>query len=118
MKDYFIGNGTFIPSFDAYKDRFGVNAERCYLADCKTYMQRKNGNYFTLRHKSLAYSMSPTELKRAYKKSERELVLMAKQGNEAKFKSAMVSHSNYEYAMLFQLTPEFKKNMEKEKEHV
>lgn len=64
--------------------------------------------FFTEEQKSLALSMKKGELKKRYKKSERDLKETAKTGNKRNLARVMKRHGNYEYAMLFQKTPEFK----------
>lgn len=65
--------------------------------------------FFTNKQKSLAFNLKKGELKKRYKKSERDLKITAKSGNEEELAKVMKRHGNYEYAMLFQNTPEFKK---------
>lgn len=64
--------------------------------------------FFTEEQKSLAFTMGKGELKKRYKKSEQELKEVAKTGNERNLARVMRKHGKYEYAMLFQKTPEFK----------
>ena len=65
--------------------------------------------FFTDLHKKLAYDNSPLSLMRKYKKSERVLKSVAKSGNEFELSRVMKLHGYYEYALLFQKTPEFLK---------
>lgn len=67
-----------------------------------------NEIFFNRKHKSLAFSYSAGQLKSKYKKSERELLKTAKSGDEKSLAEVMKKHGEYEYAMLFQKTPEFK----------
>ncbi len=67
-----------------------------------------NSIFFNPRHKSLAFRMSKSQLKQEYKKSERELLETAKCGDELALARVMRKHGDFEYAMLFQKTPEFK----------
>lgn len=64
--------------------------------------------FFENKHKSLALRMSKGQLKKEYKKSEQELLETAKSGDEKALAEVMKKHGDYEYAMLFQKTPEFK----------
>ena len=65
--------------------------------------------FFTREHKRIALNNSGRALKKAYKKSERELLEIAKCGDERELAEVMKKHGEFEYAMLFQKTPEFKK---------
>lgn len=64
--------------------------------------------FFNRKHKSLAFRNSASQLKSKYKKSERELLKTARSGDEKALAEVMKKHGEYEYAMLFQKTPEFK----------
>ncbi len=65
--------------------------------------------FFKKVHKKLARTNSPESLARAYHSSEESLKRASRTGNEKLLKSAMKRHGNYEYALLYQNTPEFKK---------
>ncbi len=69
--------------------------------------------FFTSKHVSLASTKSRSELKREYKKSEKELKRVAKTGNETTLSRVMKRHGNIEYAMLYQNTPNFKRKGKK-----
>ncbi len=64
--------------------------------------------FFTDYQKSLANKLSKSELRKRYKQSEKELKQVAKTGNEIDLAKVMKKHGNFEYAMLYQKTPEFK----------
>lgn len=68
--------------------------------------------FFTSKHVSLASTKSRSELKREYKKSEKELKQVAKTGNEIALSRVMKRHGVIEYAMLYQKTPNFKRKGE------
>lgn len=64
--------------------------------------------FFSDYQKYLALETKKSELKKLYKKSERDLKEVAKSGNEVNLAKVMKKHGNIEYAMLYQKTPEFK----------
>lgn len=64
--------------------------------------------FFIDYQKNLAYNLKKSELRKKYKASEKELKQVAKTGNEVSLIKAMKKHGNFEYAMLFQKTPEFR----------
>lgn len=64
--------------------------------------------FFTDYQKSLACKLSKGELRKKYKDSEKELKQVAKTGNEIDLAKVMKKHGIYEYAMLYQKTPEFR----------
>lgn len=64
--------------------------------------------FFTEDQKMLAYGMSARYLHKNYKKSERDLKTAARSGNEFELAKVMKRHGDFEYAMLFRETPEFK----------
>ena len=65
--------------------------------------------FFTLRHKKLAKKYSVSELKDGYRYSESELREAAESGDVKALKRAMKVHGNFEYAMLYKNTPDYKK---------
>lgn len=70
---------------------------------------RKSTQFFSDSQKVLACAESRRELRKKYKKSERELLETAKTGDENALARVMRKHGAYEYALLFQKTPEFKR---------
>lgn len=58
----------------------------------------------------LAESCSAKQLRKEYKRSERDLKRVAKTGDVEYLAGVMKEHGDFEYAMLYQKTPEFKKN--------
>lgn len=69
--------------------------------------------FFTDYQKDLAHCNSAKCLRKAYKKSERDLKKVARCGDEQNLVKVMKQHGDIEYAMLFQKTPEFKKGVRK-----
>ena len=65
--------------------------------------------FFTARHKKLAKKYTVGELKTGYRDSEIELKLAANDGDKKALKRAMKVHGNFEYALLYTNTPEYKK---------
>ena len=65
--------------------------------------------FFTARHKRLARKYTASELKDGYRYSESELREAAESGDVKALKRAMKVHGNFEYAMLYKNTPEYKK---------
>ena len=57
---------------------------------------------------NLAHSLKKSELRKRYRQSEKELKQVAKTGNDIVLAKVMKKHGNYEYAMLYQQTPEFR----------
>ena len=69
--------------------------------------------FFSFKQKRLAKKNSYNTLVSNYAKSEFELERAACSGDTKQLKKAMKTHSNYEYAMLYQNTPQFKKKRKK-----
>ena len=65
--------------------------------------------FFTARHKRLALKYTASELKDGYRYSESELREAAESGDVKALKRAMKVHGNFEYAMLYKNTPDYKK---------
>lgn len=65
--------------------------------------------FFKKTHKKLAVSNSQENLQQAYHRSEQNLQKASSSGNEKWLRDAMKEHGNFEYALLYQNTPEFKK---------
>lgn len=64
--------------------------------------------FFKKIHKRLALTNSNESLEQAYYRSEKKLRKASYSGNEKLLKKAMKIHGNYEYAMLYKNTPEYK----------
>lgn len=69
--------------------------------------------FFNDYQKLIARRFKSRELKKKYKESERLLNRASKTGSESMIAKAMESHRTYEYALLYQNTPEFKYKSEK-----
>ena len=65
--------------------------------------------FFSRRQKRLARKYTASELKSGYHYSENELKEAAENGDKKALKRAMKVHDNFEYAMLYKNTPEYKK---------
>ena len=65
--------------------------------------------FFTARHKRLARKYTASELKDGYRYSESELREAAESGDVKALKRAMKVHGNFDYAMLYKNTPDYKK---------
>ena len=70
-------------------------------------------SFFTREHKKLALSTDAGSLMEGYRLSERRLECAAAHGDKRELKKAMAEHGKYEYAQLFQQTPEFKRKISK-----
>lgn len=66
-------------------------------------------SFFSRKQKQLALNCSRDRLEKAYHASEQSLRQASLSGDEKRLKKAMKQHGNFEYAMLYQNTPEFKK---------
>ena len=69
--------------------------------------------FFTKKQKNLAKKCSMQELVRGYEISEINLERASYSGSEKQLKTAMKEHGNYEYALLYKNTPEYKKKASK-----
>ena len=65
--------------------------------------------FFSRRQKRLARKYTVGELKDGYHYSESELREAAENGDVKALKRAMKVHGNFEYAMLYKNTPDYKK---------
>ena len=65
--------------------------------------------FFKKIHKRLALNNSKEKLEQAYHISEENLKKVSKSGNEKWLKASMKQHGDFEYALLYQNSPEFKK---------
>lgn len=63
--------------------------------------------FFTKSQKQLALKKGYF-LEREYELSERDLIKVARTGNERELKKCMENHHEIEYAMLFTYTPEYR----------
>ena len=69
--------------------------------------------FFTNTHKKIATTSSREDLQQRDAASEEKLRRASRTGNEKALKQAMKEHGNIEYAMLYQMTPEFWKKRNK-----
>lgn len=69
--------------------------------------------FFNRQQKRLALSCPEEELQKAYHISEQNLKNASKSGNEKWLKTAMKQHGNFEYAMLYKQTPEYKSKVKR-----
>ena len=69
--------------------------------------------FFSRKQKQLALKTSTYDLEKAYHASEQNLKKVSSSGDEKMLKSAMKQHGNYEYAMLYKQTPEYKEKLSK-----
>lgn len=65
--------------------------------------------FFNNRQKRLARKYTEYELKSGYRYSENELKEAAANGDIKALKRAMKVHGNFEYALLYKNTPDYKK---------
>lgn len=70
--------------------------------------------FFEEIHKKIALRVPSSTLEDAYKKSERMLRVYATEGNEDALNKMMYKHGLVEYALLFQLTDEYRELKRKE----
>lgn len=63
--------------------------------------------FFTKKQKEMALTKGYL-LEREYELSERDLIKVAKTGNEKQLEKAMSIHHDIEYALLYTYTPEYK----------
>ena len=66
--------------------------------------------FFTSHQKKLAKTYSKEALEYGYHKSEDNLRKASYSGDIKLLKQEMKKHGNYEYALLYKNTPEYKKN--------
>lgn len=64
--------------------------------------------FFSKKQKKIALTNSRESLEKAYHISEQNLKDASKSGNEKWLKTAMKQHGDFEYAMLYKNTPEYK----------
>ena len=64
--------------------------------------------FFNRKQKKLALNTTRESLEKAYHISEQNLIKASRSGNEKWLKTAMKQHGNFEYAMLYKNTPEYK----------
>ena len=65
--------------------------------------------FFTAKHKKMAKRCSRQELQAGYNRSELNLERASYSGDPKELKKAMREHGNYEYALLYRNTPQFKR---------
>ncbi len=63
--------------------------------------------FFSRKQKRIAKKCSSAELNSKYVESEQKLKVAASTGSEKELKKAMAEHRNFEYAKLYQNTPQF-----------
>lgn len=66
-------------------------------------------SFFTKNHKMVACKNPAGYLHKKYEHSERQLKYYASIGDKKKLKKIMKEHSMWEYAMLYQQTPEYQR---------
>ena len=71
--------------------------------------------FFTRKQKQLAISCNRANLEKAYRVSEKKIKTVSKSGNIKQLKIAMKQHGNYEYALLYKNTPEYKRKIKRRK---
>lgn len=64
--------------------------------------------FFSNKQKKIALSNSRENLETAYHISEKNLKDASMSGDEKRLKTAMKQHGDFEYAMLYKNTPEYK----------
>lgn len=69
--------------------------------------------FFNRKQKKLALTMSSKDLEKAYHASEQKLKNASYTGSEELLNKTMQEHGNFEYAMLYKNTPEYKKKKTK-----
>lgn len=72
-------------------------------------------SFFSRKQKQIALNTSRTDLETAYHISEQNLKDASRSGNEKWLRTAMKQHGNFEYAMLYKNTPEYKRKLLKRK---
>ena len=73
---------------------------------------------YSRKQKQIAKCTNRTDLQKAYEMSERNLERLAKTGSVNDLNCAMKQHQTFEYALLYQRSPEFKKLIDKGKVNV
>lgn len=66
-------------------------------------------NFFDKKQKELSRKSTYAELLRGYKTSEKALERAARTGDDRELHTAMSKHQQYEYALLYRKTPEYKR---------
>lgn len=69
--------------------------------------------FFSRKQKRLALNTPKESLEKAYHLSEQNLKDVARSGNEKQLRTAMKQHGDFEYAMLYKNTPEYRKKIQK-----
>lgn len=69
--------------------------------------------FFTRKQKKMARNCSTQDLVYCYDRSELNLERASYSGNIKELKKAMKEHGDFEYALLYKNTPQFKKSRKK-----
>lgn len=69
--------------------------------------------FFTMKQKRMAKKCSVRDLQIGYQNADLALERASYSGNQKELKNAMKEHRQYEYALLYRNTPEFKKKFRK-----
>ena len=69
--------------------------------------------FFNSKQKKMAKYCTREQLQRGYHLSEQNLVEASKNGDMKRLKNAMKQHGNFEYALLYKNTPEYRKKCKK-----
>lgn len=69
--------------------------------------------FFSKEQKELALKVDRWRLNNVYEETERELHIVAVRGDDRMLKETMAEHQLVEYALLYQLTPEYKEIIKK-----
>ncbi len=69
--------------------------------------------FFTGKQKKMASKSSFYDLQRGYQNADLALERASYSGNQKELKKAMEEHRQYEYALLYRNTPEFKRKHKK-----
>lgn len=70
-------------------------------------------SFFTRKQKKLAISCDRASLEKGYHITEQNLKNVARSGNERHLRKAMKKHGEFEHALLYQNTPEYKNKKNK-----
>lgn len=69
--------------------------------------------FFTRKQKKYAKHCSVADLQQAYRISEQNLIEASRSGDIKHLKTAMKQHANFEYALLYKHTPEYRKSIKR-----
>ena len=70
---------------------------------------------YSRKQKQLARNCNSGDLRKAYEQSEKQLDILARKGSIKELNRGMKLHQNFEYALLYQQSPEFQKLVKKGK---